>query len=210
MTRATVNGACSQPSGTSKVPGGGLVQRLFGLQVADVHATERGTDVVEVGHRRFDLHATTATIPETAVEPRARHVSPCHGGKWRRPAARDRRPYEAGRRRDVRPGAPRRGMDAWTWPVHAGASREPAPSGRARSALEKPFHPGSRGGVSGFVAFQLPGFPVHSMCSRGGTRGCCSGCPGRSCCDSPSGSSWRCCSSCRRGSRGSSLGRRHP
>ena len=39
---------------------------------------------------------------------------------------------------------------------------------------------------------------------RLGSPGCCSGSPGRSCCGSPTGSSWRCCSSSRRGSPGSS------
>ena len=43
---------------------------------------------------------------------------------------------------------------------------------------------------------------------QAGTRGCCYGCPARSCCDWPTGSSWRCCSSCRPGSRGSSLWRK--
>ena len=36
-----------------------------------------------------------------------------------------------------------------------------------------------------------------------GTRGCCSGSPARSCCGSPAGSSWGCCSSYRPGSPGS-------
>ncbi len=44
----------------------------------------------------------------------------------------------------------------------------------------------------------------------GGTRGCCSGCRACSCYGTPTGSSSRCCSSRRRGSRGSSLLRTKP
>jgi hypothetical protein len=37
------------------------------------------------------------------------------------------------------------------------------------------------------------------LCSEGASPGCCCGCRACSCCDSPSDSSWRCCSSCRPG-----------
>jgi len=40
---------------------------------------------------------------------------------------------------------------------------------------------------------------------QGGNPGCCCGCPASCCCGSPSGSSWRCCSNCRRVSPGWSL-----
>ena len=62
------------------------------------------------------------------------------------------------------------------------------------------FSPGQRAGIRQA--------PVELGKKQAGTRGCCSGCRDRSCCDWPTGSSWRCCSSCRPGSRGSSLWRK--
>ena len=45
--------------------------------------------------------------------------------------------------------------------------------------------------------------PFRTLCLGGGSPDCCCGCRACSCCDSPTGSSSRCCSTTRHGLRGS-------
>ena len=56
---------------------------------------------------------------------------------------------------------------------------------------------------AGSIGAEIHPFPVELR--RGGSPGCCSGSPACSCCGSLTGSSRRCCSNCRRVSRGSNL-----
>ncbi len=63
------------------------------------------------------------------------------------------------------------------------------------------FSPRSVNGGDGILsgsAGRHPPQPGELRNGQAGTRCCCSGSPARSCCDWPTGSSWRCCSSSRR------------
>ena len=69
----------------------------------------------------------------------------------------------------------------------------PAPGGRG---LVSPAA-ASRGGTGRRPVPSGAASTAHAELGPRGSPGCCSGSPARSCCGSPTGSSWPCCSSCR-------------